>query len=111
MTGRTQLVAHEQFADRHIGPDDGQVDDMLRELGFASLDALTDAAVPPSIRTHTGLDLPDALTESEALCALRALADQNQVFTSLIGMGYAGTVTPGVILRNVLENPAWYTAY
>ncbi len=104
-------MTHDQFADRHIGPDDGQLADMLRELGFASLDDLTDAAVPPSIRSHTELDLPDALTEPEALRALRALSDQNEVFTSLIGMGYSGTITPGVILRNVLENPAWYTAY
>ena len=67
--------------------------------------------MPPAIRTGTSLDLPAALSEAEALAALRQLADRNEVFTSLIGMGYSGTVTPGVILRNVLENPAWYTAY
>ena len=77
-----------------------------------SLDELTDAAVP-AVDPHgtAPLDLPAALSEAEALAALRALADRNEVFTSLIGMGYSGTVTPGVILRNVLENPAWYTAY
>jgi glycine dehydrogenase len=106
-------VEHESyaFADRHIGPDPDQQQTMLGALGFDSLDALSDAAVPPAIRSSSPLNLPPALTEPEALVALRALADRNQVFTSLIGMGYSGTVTPGVILRNVLENPAWYTAY
>ncbi|MGZ4799306.1 MAG: aminomethyl-transferring glycine dehydrogenase [Acidimicrobiia bacterium] len=99
------------FADRHIGPDPGQQATMLDALGFESLDALSDAAVPPAIRSASPLDLPPALSEPEALAALRKLADRNEVFTSLIGMGYSGTVTPGVILRNVLENPAWYTAY
>jgi glycine dehydrogenase len=99
------------FADRHIGPDADQQAALLAALGFESLDDLTDAAVPPAIRTGAPLDLPAALTEPEALAALRALADRNEVFTSLIGMGYSGTITPGVILRNVLENPAWYTAY
>ncbi len=104
-------MEHDRFVDRHIGPDSNEQADMLRTLGFASLDDLTDAAVPPAIRTSTPLDLPPALTEVEALAALRELAGDNEVFTSLIGMGYSGTVTPGVILRNVLENPAWYTAY
>ncbi len=102
---------HFAFVDRHIGPDAGQQADMFRVLGFESLDELTDAAVPPAIRSSEPLDLPKALSEPETLSALRALADQNEVFTSLIGMGYSGTITPGVILRNVLENPAWYTAY
>ncbi|HEY3724730.1 MAG TPA: aminomethyl-transferring glycine dehydrogenase, partial [Acidimicrobiia bacterium] len=101
----------DRFADRHIGPDPAEQATMLRALGYESLDALSDAAVPPAIRTDGALDLPPALTEPEALAALRGLADRNQVFTSLIGMGYSGTVTPGVILRNVLESPAWYTAY
>jgi glycine dehydrogenase len=100
-----------RFADRHIGPDAEQQATMLDALGYQTLDDLTAAAVPASIRTDTPLDLPAALSEAEALAALRALADRNEVFTSLIGMGYSGTVTPGVILRNVLENPAWYTAY
>jgi glycine dehydrogenase len=113
MTEGPRLVEHDTFAfaDRHIGPDEGQLTDMLRELGFGTLDELTDAAVPPAIRSTTPLDLPPALTEAEALAALRSLADRNEVFTSLIGMGYSATFTPGVILRNVLENPAWYTAY
>ncbi len=100
-----------RFADRHIGPDAGQQATMLEALGYASLDDLTAAAVPPAIRTGAALDLPAALSEAEALRALRGLADANEVFTSLIGMGYSATMTPGVILRNVLENPAWYTAY
>src|SRR4051812_7246913 len=84
---------------------------MLRTLGFASLDELADAAVPASIRREAPLDLPDALSEPEAIAALRSIAERNEVFTSLIGMGYSDTVTPAVIQRNVLENPAWYTAY
>ena len=100
------------FADRHIGPDADQQADMLRGARLRRRSTtLTDAAVPPAIRSTAPLDLPPALSEAEALAALRALADRNEVFTSLIGMGYSGTVTPGVILRNVLENPAWYTAY
>jgi glycine dehydrogenase len=99
------------FADRHIGPNADQQADMLRTLGFASLDELADAAVPASIRREAPLDLPDALSEPEAIAALRSIADRNEVFTSLLGMGYSDTVTPAVIQRNVLENPAWYTAY
>ncbi len=104
-------MEHDRFADRHIGPDTDQQLTMLRALGFSSLDELSDAAVPPAIRSASPLDLPPAPSEAEALRALRALADRNEVFTSLIGMGYSGTITPGVIQRNVLENPAWYTAY
>ena len=84
---------------------------MLATVGVESLDELVDRAVPEAIRDRTPLDLPTGLTEAEALARLRALADRNEVFTSLIGMGYSGTITPPVILRNVLENPAWYTAY
>jgi glycine dehydrogenase len=100
-----------RFEDRHIGPDDGEVSAMLATLGFDSLDGLTDAAVPDSIRRSAPMALPDPLDEVEAIAALRALAERNTVMTSLIGMGYADTVTPAVIRRNVLENPGWYTAY
>jgi glycine cleavage system P protein (glycine dehydrogenase) len=103
--------AAEQFADRHIGPSPDDVDRMLAALGVASLDDLLDQAVPASIRVDKPLEVEGALSEPEAIARLRALADRNQVFTSLIGQGYHGTHTPGVILRNVLENPAWYTAY
>jgi glycine dehydrogenase len=84
---------------------------MLAALGLSSLDELVDVVVPSSIRWDKPLDLPSAVTEAEALARLRALADRTEVRTSLIGMGYSGTRTPNVILRNVLENPGWYTAY
>ena len=100
-----------EFVRRHIGPDELELADMLAVLGFETLDALLDAVVPESIRLREPLDLPGARTEREVLTDLRALAGRNQVFTSLIGMGYHGTITPPVIERNVLENPAWYTAY
>src|SRR3954454_13192417 len=99
------------FADRHIGPSRGDRAEMAKAAGFPSVQALVDAAVPTAIRTDRALDLPPALTEVEALARLRELASENQVLTSMIGLGYHGTVTPGVILRNVLENPGWYTAY
>ncbi|GAA4623222.1 aminomethyl-transferring glycine dehydrogenase [Actinoallomurus vinaceus] len=99
------------FADRHIGPSRGDRAEMAKATGFPSVQALVDAAVPTVIRTDRPLDLPPALTEVQALARLRELASENQVLTSMIGLGYHGTVTPGVILRNVLENPGWYTAY
>ncbi len=102
--------AHDTFVERHIGPDDHEVARMLEVLGAASIDALVHRAVPTAILDES-LDLPEARTETEALDALRSLASRNQVVTSLIGLGYADTVTPPVILRNVLESPAWYTAY
>jgi glycine dehydrogenase len=101
----------DQFADRHIGPSDADIAHMLDTLGVASLDDLLDQAVPASIRDDKPLELDEALSEPEAIARLRALADRNQVLTSLVGQGYHGTYVPGVILRNVLENPAWYTAY
>ena len=108
---REPQFAGSQFAERHIGPTAADEAVMLAALGYESLDALIDAAVPAVIRRADGLDLPAALSETEAIAALRDLAGRNQVMTSLIGMGYSDTITPAVILRNVLENPAWYTAY
>ena len=99
------------FAGRHIGPDDGEVAAMLEVIGMGSLDELAAAAVPTAIQAFDGLDLPAAASEPEALAELRALAARNQVVTTMIGLGYHGTHTPPVVLRNVLENPAWYTAY
>ncbi|MBK5224542.1 MAG: aminomethyl-transferring glycine dehydrogenase [Acidimicrobiia bacterium] len=99
------------FADRHIGPDDRELQALFAEVGVDSLDALIDAAVPAAIRSSEPLSLPAAIGEEEALAELRAIAGQNAAMTSLIGMGYVGTVLPGVIRRNVLENPAWYTSY
>ncbi|PRX98756.1 aminomethyl-transferring glycine dehydrogenase [Allonocardiopsis opalescens] len=105
------LASHVRFADRHIGPSSGERARMLAEVGYASTDALIDAAVPARIRSGRGLRLPDAADETAVLRELRELADRNEVLTSMIGLGYYDTVTPGVIKRNVLENPAWYTAY
>jgi glycine dehydrogenase len=99
------------FADRHFGPRPEDVERMLATLGVATLDELIDQAVPKTIRTDQPLRLPHARSEPEALDRLRALAARNRVATSLIGQGYYGTHTPGVILRNVMESPAWYTAY
>jgi glycine dehydrogenase len=99
------------FVDRHIGPSPAERSQMAEVAGYTGVDALIDAAVPAKIRTARPLDLPPALSEVGALARLRELAAGNQVLTSMIGLGYYGTVTPGVILRNVLENPGWYTAY
>jgi glycine dehydrogenase len=104
-------AAVERFATRHIGPEDAERAAMLATVGYDSVDALIDAVVPASIRGDAAMDLPPALTETEALAAMADIAGRNRVVTSLIGMGYSGTHTPAVILRNVLENPAWYTAY
>jgi glycine dehydrogenase len=99
------------FADRHIGPNAAEIDRMLEVIGFRSLDDLASAAVPASIQAFERLDLPPAGTEQEVLAELRELAGANRPLTSMIGLGYHGTHTPPVVLRNVLENPAWYTAY
>ncbi|MFY1670666.1 aminomethyl-transferring glycine dehydrogenase [Plantactinospora sp. WMMB334] len=100
-----------RFADRHIGPDADAERRMLETVGYASVDDLLDAAIPEAIRWSGGLDLPPAGTEPEVIAELRALAARNTVAVSMIGLGYSGTHTPAVIRRNVLENPAWYTAY
>ena len=98
------------FAVRHIGPSPAEQRHMLGSLGFASLGDLTTAALPEGTQAPQ-LSLPDPLTETEALTELRRMAGRNQVLTSMIGLGYYDTITPAVIRRNVLENPAWYTAY
>ncbi|WKX73721.1 aminomethyl-transferring glycine dehydrogenase [Streptomyces sp. XD-27] len=111
---RISLAALERgtpFAERHIGPDSEAQAKMLAQVGFGSLDELTAAAVPDVIKSTEALGLPEARTEAEVLAELRGLADRNQVLSSMIGLGYYGTFTPPVILRNVMENPAWYTAY
>src|SRR3984885_884405 len=99
------------FARRHIGPAPRDVAAMLQALGSTSLSALMAETLPGSIRQQAPLDLGAALSETEALAHMRELALRNQVFTSLIGQGYSGTILPAVIQRNILENPAWYTAY
>ena len=101
----------DEFQARHIGPRAQDQKAMLAELGYDSLAELIDAAVPPNIRSDGPLDLPPGMTETATTEALRVLADRNTVVTSLIGMGYYDTITPPVVRRNVLENPAWYTAY
>jgi len=106
-----ELEQHDAFISRHIGPNDAEIAQMLRTIGFDSLEAMTDAIVPSSIKSAQPLALPVAISEVEAIAKIRALADKNKVFRSFIGQGYYGTHTPNVILRNILENPAWYTAY
>ena len=99
------------FADRHIGPSPEETAQMLREVGFADLDALVDATIPKNIRLDRNLELPTAKSENDALTELRSLASQNRIARNFIGTGYSDTITPPVIQRNILENPGWYTAY
>ena len=105
------LAPAESFVPRHIGPTDADISAMLGTLGFASLDELIDATIPEKIRYGQGLNLPPGRSEPQVLAEFRAIAAKNRVFRSFIGMGYSDCVTPPVIQRNVLENPAWYTAY
>ena len=106
-----EIPGSDAFVDRHIGPRTDEQAAMLAALGYGSLAERVDAAVPAVIREAAPLTLPEPLSETDALTSLRGLAARNEVFTSLIGLGYHDTITPPVILRNVLENPAWYTAY
>ncbi|MGB3508404.1 MAG: aminomethyl-transferring glycine dehydrogenase [Microcoleaceae cyanobacterium] len=99
------------FSQRHIGPSTDAIQQMLTVLGISSLDALIDKTVPQAIRYEQPLTLPHSLSESAALAKLKKIASKNQVFRSFIGMGYSDCITPPVILRNILENPGWYTAY
>jgi glycine dehydrogenase len=103
--------SQDRFADRHVGPDAAEVAAMLEVLGHRTLDSLVAAAVPPSIRTKRPLALPAAKSERDALAAIAALADANEVRRSFLGFGYAACVTPPVLLRNIFENPGWYTQY
>ena len=111
MPSLSQLQQPDAFLRRHLGPDQGEQQAMLDALGLSSREQLIEQTVPPAIRLQAELNLPPALDEQAALAKLRSYAEQNQLWTSLIGMGYHGTITPPVILRNVLENPGWYTAY
>ncbi len=113
MTDRSPLrdLSAPPFATRHIAPSDADQARMLAAIGYESVADLVAVAVPEAIRTGGPLDLPEAASETQALAELRALAARNRVLTSMIGLGYHDTITPGVILRNVLENPGWYTAY
>jgi glycine cleavage system P protein (glycine dehydrogenase) len=106
-----ELEPEANFVPRHIGPNETETAEMLKLLGAASLDDFIDKVIPRKIRTAGPLDLPKGKAERTTLSYLRQMASRNEVFTSMIGMGYYGTVTPKVILRNILENPGWYTAY
>ena len=105
-----EALASRPFSERHVGPDDQQVTDMLKALDLSSLDALMDDAVPDRIRS-SGLALPPAATERATAAELREIASMNNPLVPMIGLGYHGTVTPPVVRRNVLEDPSWYTAY
>jgi len=105
------LESADQFAPRHIGPTPAEVSEMLSTLGYDSLDSLIDATVPERIRFRSQLSIPAARTEAETLALLRCIAARNKVFRSYIGMGFSDCVTPPVIQRNIVESPAWYTAY
>ena len=111
MPSLSQLQQPDAFLRRHLGPDESEQKAMLEALGLTSREQLIEQTVPPAIRLQEELALPPALDEQGALARLRSYAEQNQLWTSLIGMGYYGTITPPVILRNLLENPGWYTAY
>ena len=103
-----ELLRHtDRFVDRHIGPRSRDIRQMLNELGFESLEALTEAAVPANIRLRGSLNLPGGRSEFGILNELRSVAAKNQVFRSFIGLGYHDCITPPVIQRNILENPGW----
>ena len=100
-----------EFQDRHIGPDENETLEMLKTIGKRSLDELISETIPADIRTTKELDVPQAQSEYEYLNHLKNIAAKNKIFKSYIGQGYYGTITPNVILRNVFENPGWYTQY
>ncbi len=106
-----KLENHDAFVGRHIGPREDDIAAMLETLGAESLDDLVRTTLPESIQANEPLDLPSARNESETLRRIREIADQNRVMHNMIGMGYHETIVPPVILRNVMENPGWYTAY
>jgi glycine dehydrogenase len=108
---QTSVSIPKGFPERHIGPSEESCTELLQVLGYDSLDSLVADAVPESIRLEKSLSLPEALSETDALEELREIMSQNRVIKSFIGQGYHGTRTPAVILRNILENPGWYTAY
>src|SRR4051812_19782084 len=109
-SARDLLAPTDTFARRHLGESTADTDAMLALLGYKALDALVDSAVPAPIRRGP-LNIPAALGESGALAELRSIAGENKIFRNFIGLGYYDTITPPVIQRNILENPAWYTAY
>ena len=109
-TSLNDLENKDEFVNRHIGPSDKDIDVMLKTIGYESLGSMVDTAVPDKIRTDDPFDFP-AISESEALAELARMAAKNKVMKTMIGLGYHDTITPSVILRNLIENPGWYTAY
>src|SRR5256886_14058369 len=105
------LFDFEPFQSRHIGPDAEETAAMLKAVGASSLDALIDEAIPARIRLTAPLNLPEGQSEHHFLKELQEIAARNQIFRSFVGLGYHDCITPSVILRNVLENPGWYTPY
>jgi glycine dehydrogenase len=101
----------DKFVNRHIGPRESELSKMLEAIGVSTLDELIDQTVPENIRIRKPMQLADGLTERQYFRKILDLASRNKVFNTYIGMGYYDTVTPAVILRNVLENPVWYTSY
>jgi len=108
---KINLNSTDNFAGRHIGPDDEEVKEMLEKVGSPSLDALIDETIPSAIRLKKELNLPGALSEYQYLRELKSKAAKNKVFKSYIGLGYYNTITPSVLLRNIFQNPGWYTQY
>ncbi|MCA9973940.1 MAG: hypothetical protein KC425_27195, partial [Anaerolineales bacterium] len=110
-SNRDLLNPTDHFVDRHLGSNEAQVRQMLAALGLESLDALINATIPHDIRMERPLNLEPPRSESEILAELRAIAAKNQLFRSFIGMGYYDCIMPPVVLRNIFENPGWYTQY
>ena len=104
-------MAIDKFVSRHIGPRNNDIQEMLKVIGVPSLDILIDQTIPSNIRLDKPLNLPNGLTEREYYRKIMKLAKKNKVFNTYIGMGWYDTITPAVILRNILENPVWYTSY
>ena len=103
--------AQKDFIKRHIGPSETEQENMLKELGFKNLDDLISKTVPEKILLKEDLSIGDPNSEYKALRKLKDISKKNKVYSSFIGMGYYGTYTPYVIIRNILENPGWYTSY
>ncbi len=106
----SDLENRDEFVNRHIGPSDEDITEMLAVIGYDSLSAMIDKAVPDEIRTADPFDVP-AITEAEALAELARMAGKNKVMKTMIGLGYHDTITPSVILRNLVVNPGWDTAF
>src|SRR5580704_10728841 len=100
-----------EFVPRHIGPNEREKEQMLKTIGIKSLEELIDKTIPPSIRNHKPLEIPGPLSEHAYLTGLKKIAAKNKLYTTYIGQGYYNTIVPSVILRNLFENPGWYTQY